>query len=724
MPFDHKPQEVSKLVAAYWTIADGLEDAAKTAKEYPADVVRAAMAVRDERCRARLGEISLGEAEVVLGKRAVDELERRGVRDFSVLDGLTAEELAAVPGMTLPKANAAKTLARQTSDDIRLNTRISLNADRRDHASTTLVIAISRYLYARALKNRFEPGRLKHDLAAAAELANTVAPFSSALGSLLAFGSRRRRGRDAYDTLAEFLVGESARRAVSYAEAIWGLDEISPEAAWDDFASNPIRFNKVLEELVPDLFSNGQDGPDEYLDPATVKAIDEEAFFPDGLLCTLRRYQEWGVKFALHQGRVLLGDEMGLGKTVQAVATMVSLRNVGRAHFLVCCPASLVENWVREVARHSNLRSVAAYGSSRDDATRTWARDGGVAVTTFETVGKLPIPEDLALGLLVVDEAHYIKNPQAKRSRATRAVAARAERVLFMTGTPIENDVAEMVELIGVLQPDTARKLRSFGLTPSAPRFRRAVSGVYLRRKREDVLGELPELVESEEWCTMGARETALYEAAMSKPNPFMAMRRVSWETADEATSCKARRLREIVEASRQDGRKVIVFSFFTDTLRTVSGMFGGKVLGPINGKMPPVRRQSLIDEFDRAPAGSVLVSQVQAGGTGLNIQSASVVVFCEPQLKPSIEAQSIARAYRMGQSRSVLVYRLLCKDSIDERIIEMLSEKQRVFDLYADESEAAYETVRVNSRGERELVEAEIARIRASRPAQANSRA
>lgn len=102
---------------------------------------------------------------------------------------------------------------------------------------------------------------------------------------------------------------------------------------------------------------------------------------------------------------------------------------------------------------------------------------------------------------------------------------------------------------------------------------------------------------------------------------------------------------------------------------------------------MTPNRRQEIIDDFDNAPAGKVLISQIIAGGTGLNIQSASVVIFCEPQLKPSIENQAIARAYRMGQARNVLVYRLLCENTIDERITEMLAEKQAIFNAFADKS-------------------------------------
>ena len=115
----------------------------------------------------------------------------------------------------------------------------------------------------------------------------------------------------------------------------------------------------------------------------------------------------------------------------------------------------------------------------------------------------------------------------------------------------------------------------------------------------------------------------------------------------------------------------------------------------PVTGSVSPQRRQEIVDEFAKAQDGAVLVSQVQAGGTGLNIQSASVIIFCEPQIKPSIENQAISRAYRMGQVRDVLVYRLLADDTIDERIMELLKNKQLQFDSFADESVVGEESLK-----------------------------
>ena len=119
--------------------------------------------------------------------------------------------------------------------------------------------------------------------------------------------------------------------------------------------------------------------------------------------------------------------------------------------------------------------------------------------------------------------------------------------------------------------------------------------------------------------------------------------------------------------------------------------------MGVIDGSVPATERQKMIDALETAEAGSALVCQIQAGGVGLNIQAASVVVFCEPQIKPSMETQAVARAYRMGQSRSVMVHRLLMENSVDERIMELLRQKSEVFEHFADESVIGEMDIQVN---------------------------
>lgn len=466
------------------------------------------------------------------------------------------------------------------------------------------------------------------------------------------------------------------------------LEQTAPEKSlWKAFAKDPIPYYNIIEEIAPKALSVGKEN--QGLSPKLIESVKKQRIDLTGLRCTLRRYQEWGVRFILRQRKVLLGDEMGLGKTIQAIAAMVSLRNRGETHFLVVCPASVLINWCREIEKHSDLTAIAIQGYARRRSFETWQRQGGVAVVTYDSTEGLTLPDDFTFGMLVADEAHYVKSPQTKRTKNTIELATHTSRVLYMTGTALENRVDEMLGLIGQLKPTIARKARSLAAASSSQGFRDAIAPVYYRRKREDVLAELPELVETREWCELGPEERSAYERSVLRDH-FMAARRVSWNIPDLAQSSKAKRLREIVEEATDDGRKVLVFSFFLDTMKKICELFGDRCLGYINGSVPSEARQKLIDRFEMAEAGSVLALQIQSGGTGLNIQSASVVVICEPQFKPSTESQAISRAYRMGQTRTVFAHRLLAADTVDERMTKLLERKQLEFDTFADKSTSA----------------------------------
>jgi SNF2 family DNA or RNA helicase len=319
---------------------------------------------------------------------------------------------------------------------------------------------------------------------------------------------------------------------------------------------------------------------------------------------------------------------------------------------------------------------------------------------------------DFNFGIMVVDEAHFVKNPQAKRTQALLTAAGKTSRILYMTGTPLENRVDEMCFLVGCLREDIAKKLAGMMTLRATGKFKEELAPVYLRRVRDDVLTELPDLIESEDWLEATREEIAAYYEAVNEGN-FMAMRRISWHV-DAENSTKAGRLLEICDEARDEGRKVIVFSFFIDTLNKICALLGERALGPITGAISTAARQEMIDEFAAAEDGKVLVAQVQAGGVGLNVQSASVVIFAEPQIKPSLENQAISRAYRMGQVRDVQVHRLLCVNSIDERMMEILRTKQEEFDTYAEESVVGTESLKAQTESAwiKELIEQERARL------------
>ena len=675
-----------------------------------------------EAVRAACRDVAIRESLRILEGVPVEEVNRdkggfrvKTLRDSgftTMADILKARpgQLEAVKGISPEGEKELKKIAEGFRRQSAASVKIKLSMDDRSAESTALVQAICRYLQQSDAMSSF--ARLQKECGPSVEQARACLQ-QTGNGSLWLFTSAQERQRvsSAYRYLSGLLQGEYGQTARQLAGNV--AVPLSPQQAWAHFAQNTVRYYNVIEEIAPGLLGNDNElyGLPEDL----AHAIQQEPFYSEGLRCELRRYQEWGVKYALHQKRVLLGDEMGLGKTVQAIAVMVSLRNTGAKRFIVVCPASVLSNWCREIAKHSDLSVTVVHGSARDKALASWKQNGGVAVTTFETTAHFELEDDFTVNLTVVDEAHYIKNAEARRSVNVKKLCARSERLLFMTGTAIENRVNEMVALIEVLQPAVAAEVKGMAFMSSAPQFREAVSPVYYRRKREDVLTELPDKLESPEWCKLGKEEERLYESAVLAQK-YADARRVSWAVDDLSLSSKAQRLRELLEEAAEEGRKVIVFSFFLDTISKITAMLGERCVGPITGSVPPQRRQEMIDAFDKAPDGAVLTAQIQSGGTGLNIQCASVVVLCEPQFKPSIENQAISRAYRMGQARSVLVHRLLCEDTVDERIMDMLKEKQAIFDAFADKSAIAEETMELDEKSFGEIMREEAQRINAKR--------
>lgn len=630
----------------------------------------------------------------------------------------TQSQLEGVRGISEDGARLIRMCAREYAERVMSNTKIQLSLDDKNPDATRLVSAICDYRRRSSLVDSLDAemrnGRIEHAADMLQRIGNGVS------WAFMDVDERQKCiAEERY--LTGLQAGTYAQEVLKCTRELRVLRDADAETAWEDFSRSSVSFYTTLETLVPSVLGNddGHYGLPEDL----AREIQDECFFPDGMKSELRRYQEWGVKYILHQERVLLGDEMGLGKTVQAIAAMVSLRNTGATHFMVVCPASVLPNWCREIEKHSRLRTTKIYGPGRMSAFREWKRSGGVAVTNFETTGYLKLEDGFAFDMLVVDEAHYIKNNEAQRTKNVTALSEHTKRILFMTGTALENKVDEMIALIRLLRPDVASQLHGLAFMAAAPQFRERVAPVYYRRKREDVPTELPELIENREWCTLLPKEKEIYEASLRKKR-YMEIRRVSWNADDLTASCKANRLKELVEETAEDGRKIIVFSFFLETIAAVRTCLGERCLPQINGSVSPQRRQEIIDEFERAPAGTVLPAQIQSGGTGLNIQAASVVILCEPQLKPSIENQAISRAYRMGQVRNVLVYRLLCEKSIDERIMEMLEEKQRIFDAFADESVSADATQKqeneIDDKTFGKLVTEEIERINAENAAQA----
>ena len=685
------PRDVRECLDRHEELQKRLRHAAEYEGETRAQVALAAQLLQQQMVTGILREIPIEELSRQKSGIRIKLLRDSGYETVADLVDVPVKALTGIDGIGPQTGSDLCNMVRELQIQAASGIRLRLNYDSRTTAADSLVQSLYRY---RAWQSHTGPIAGLRTLQAR-KLSPAMADVQvgkSRIKWLFTGGKKKQKAEAAYTLLREHLRGSYARDVMDLDRALSELRTVSPETAWTDFMAAPIDYYNAIDELAPGLFAREQDqvyGLPEEL----AQAIAAQELHLEGLRCTLRSYQTWGVKYILHQGRVLLGDEMGLGKTVQAIAAMVHLYNDGASHFFVVCPASVMSNWCREVKKFCDIPVLAIHGSDRGDELQQWMQEGGVGVTTYETARLLQLPENFHPTMLVVDEAHFVKNPKAQRTQAVCAMSARAENVLFMTGTALENKVEEMVYLMSILQPEVARSVQGMESLARAEVFRQAVAPVYYRRRREDVLTELPELMEQQEWCTMGTAEAAAYREAVLSGN-IAATRRVSWNVDDLSQSSKARRLLELVDEATAENRKILVFSFFLDTIAKVQQLLGDRCVEAIDGSVPPDRRQEILDEFAAAPAGAVLPAQIIAAGTGLNIQAASVVILCEPQFKPSTEVQAISRAYRMGQGRNVLVYRLLCDDSMDERIVELLQRKQETFDAFADESVAGQQTL------------------------------
>lgn len=631
---------------------DAARSAADTVQHVEATKVAAGMSV--ERLK-----------ETTQGRLRLTPLTDVGIR--SVLDVLQQQDhLEALPGIGRVTAGhirgAARSLWQMTIDD----TIPRLNASDRNPHATELLNRLAAWDSVRQV------GRRVSDIELTTQLGVPALSPRSGVVSVVVLA--------AHHSVADFRTASAALPRLPVRSGAPTTPTASP---WDDFLARPSDYFAMLSELgysTADEAKSHGDLPQDIIQAVRACELDSQH-----LTASLRGYQSFAARFALVQRKVVIGDEMGLGKTVEALAVLAHLYSKGSRHSVVVCPAAVVTNWIREIHGKSTVPAHLAHGADRMDAIREWLRDGGIAVTTFETLAVLSpqIKKVAELGCIVVDEAHYIKNPTAQRSQRTRDLIHRAERAVLLTGTPIENRLEEFRALVNYLRPDLT--VQTEGI--SARRFRQQVAPAYLRRNQEGVLDELPEKIETDDWIPMSPADAVAYRNAVADGN-FAAMRQAAMISGAE--SAKMQRLVEIVGEAEDNGRRVIVFSQFRATLDAVCAALPGVVIGPLTGSVPAQHRQRMVDEFSAARHGAVLVSQIVAGGVGLNVQAASVVVICEPQFKPSAEWQAIARAHRMGQLDVVQVHRLLTEDGVDRRVREILARKAGLFNEFARISETA----------------------------------
>ena len=663
---------IARLVRAQLTAAVQAPDIAKAA------ALEALTPVRQELVFARLRNLPVESLREATDRRVrIEPLRAGGYRTVADVVNISPAALWRLPGVgeqTATRIVAAAGSVRRTVQD---TTPVRLDPDRQPPAHTALLRTLRRYEDIETLSGPHLDSVPLLD-AQLASLLEAAGLAGRAIAWMFSAGSRRAAALDAAIALDAYLHSSQMQSLLSAAAA--AQRDHDDAFLWWDFQLRAPEYYGILGEIADlpfDLAASHGYLPHELVELIAAMELDVSL-----LHVSLRGYQHFGAKFALVQRRSILGDEMGLGKTIEALAVMCHLAALGERHFLVVCPASVLVNWTREIHSRSELQAHHVHGPERERSWHQWTRNGGVAVTTFDTLSRFD-PTSAQPALVLVDEAHLIKNPATQRAAAVRRWTDGMGRVLFLTGTPLENRLDEFRTLVAYLQPQVAYALRGITAAAGPAHYRAIAAPAYLRRNQEDVLPELPDRLDVPGWVEPSTADRGFYREAVASGN-FMAMRQALF--AAGRTSGKVARLLEIIDESAANGGKVVVFSYFRRVLETIQACDSG-VQGPITGSVPPTTRQVIVDQFTATEGHAVLLCQIEAGGTGLNLQAASVVVLTEPQWKPTVEEQAIARCHRMGQTRRVQVHRLLGQNSVDERMLEILAIKRQLFDDYVRRS-------------------------------------
>ena len=458
---------------------------------------------------------------------------------------------------------------------------------------------------------------------------------------------------------------------------------------------------------------------------------------PASLAGTLRPYQVEGFRWLARLASLgfggILADEMGLGKTLQMIALVKSLRDAERlaGPVLVACPASLVFNWADEFARFAPDVSVIALEGSRAHREALLARASGEPCVVVASYDRVRIDgaqlARIDWGMVVLDEAQCIKNHATKTTRAVKRLHSRLRFAL--TGTPVENRLSELWSIFDFLMPgflgsyERFRERYELGIVgedeEAAARLRALIEPFVLRRRKADVLTDLPAKLESIRYVPLSREQRRLYDGAeqrlredlnaQKRQNASRANRRGHISDAEKSAVevlAELTRLRqialdpslvfenykggaeklgaimELVDEAADAGRKVLVFSQFTSYLDVLSAELDRRGIAhfTITGATPKRERVRLVNAFNDDETPVFLVS-LKAGGTGLNLTGASVVVHADPWWNAAATDQATDRAHRIGQSREVDVYKVVAKGTIEERIVALQEAKRDLAD-------------------------------------------
>jgi len=414
-----------------------------------------------------------------------------------------------------------------------------------------------------------------------------------------------------------------------------------------------------------------------------------------------------------------LADDMGLGKTLQAITFLQFLKEKykGSTH-LVVCPTSLIYNWENELKKFApKLKYHIYYGTSRQ-FTEEHFEDYDIIITSYGLI-RNDMEQMLKFNwhYIILDESQAIKNPEALVTKAVQLLKAKNRFVL--SGTPVQNNTFDLFAQFNFINPgilgnkefyktEFANPIDKNNDAEKSKALRQLIYPFLLRRTKEQVAKDLPNKTETILWCQMGKEQQGVYddyknyyrkmlmkkiaEEGMAKAGMYvleglLRLRQICDSPQlvkdEEVTTKKSIKIDELVrELEENTGtHKLLVFSQFTEMLHLIKEELNQKKITfcYLDGSTPAAKRQEAVDEFQQDESIKVFLISLKAGGVGLNLTAADYVYIVDPWWNPAVEQQAIDRTHRIGQTKKIFAYKMICKDTVEEKIVQLQQRKKQI---------------------------------------------
>ena len=445
----------------------------------------------------------------------------------------------------------------------------------------------------------------------------------------------------------------------------------------------------------------------------------------------LRMYQQQGIQWLYDLKNMnlngILADDMGLGKTLQVLVFYEQYVSKEKPSLIVC-PSSLMYNWMSEIEKFKIDVDAVCVTGTQDVRKDIIKENHELYITTYDYLRRdVELYMSMEFEYIVLDEAQFIKNPKTKNAQSVKSL--KSKHRLALTGTPIENGLSELWSIFDFLFPGYLYSLNYFTKNFEKPiqmgddkrqaQLQKLVSPFILRRTKKQVLKDLPDKVEKDLWLNLSPEEKQLYLANLAQVNEQL-QQQLELEKVDSILilammtrlrqiCCEPRMLYEnytgestkfkmcldLIETLKENDKKVLLFSSFTSIFDSFIEEFNrrGIKYHMITGAVDKKKRKEEVDAFQSDDSNVFLIS-LKAGGTGLNLTKAQAVIHFDPWWNVSAQNQATDRAYRIGQTKNVLVYQLLMKNTIEEKIYEMQKRKKAMSDLFVENSKGGISTL------------------------------